>query len=251
MRQNSAKIDYDDLPGTARALRIPDKLILDDCFNLDLVKHFVENESGIKELTGVAPFKIKFPYIIFCKSGEGVFKVNMVEVPLKASQIMICPEGTIIDDIKLNMDTKIGFIAFSTEVFVSGISSECIAVLRRNIISPKVLDVDDKRLSLVLTTYGSMRSIMSMDHFSFKEDALKGCTTILLSMLSQWLYSQEKSSSIAKSRDETLFLNFLGEIRVNCSKERKVSYYAEKFHISPSILPHLFTMPADAMRRSG
>ena len=253
MRSNFTKIGYRDLPSTKGVVRFTDKLILDDTFNLHISSRFFEEGEGWMNVISGPPFKMKLPFILFCKEGGIKININEESFTLSDRNFMICFPGFIIESLLISKDTKVGVIAFSSEDYLSLLSQEAVSVIRQQLLAPKVINLDERRMSLLTTSYNSIRSIIEMEHFSFKDDALKGCMTLLLSMLGQWVVSCEDDKDFETSRDESLFLAFLSEVKSQCCNNRKISFYAEKFHISPKYFAKLIYSasgrhPADWIR---
>ena len=241
IRRNAAKINYALLPSTSSALLMEDLLVLDDNFNLEPCQRLEGKGSKLVDIGPASPIRQKFFLMLFCKSGRVQLKINLQDYELKGNDVLLCYPGSIVDSIAISGDAKVGLIAFANDKFFSNADADSsLQVLRRSLLSPSLLHLDEKRYSMLNTAYGMMRSFVSSDMFQYKKDGIHGALLVIASMLAQWIDQQNPETVQAvKSRDETLFVNFLSEVRDNCTRERKISYYADKFCISPKYFAKL------------
>ena len=234
-RHDLERLQMDKIPSSSGVLRLEGLATLDDNFG----KGAVEDSSWVSIGPG-EPFKPNFLFILFCKSGKLRFQINLKEFTLSANDILLCYPGMIIDGLQVTRDMRVGLIAFDHDEFFRDSFCQSMTVIRRNMVVPQLLHVSEKQMSMVTTAYGMMRSILQQDGFGFKRDAIAGSLVIIGSMLAQWItQARPENRNPAKSRDESLFISFLSEVQAHCSEERKISYYADKFCISPKYFAKL------------
>ena len=238
IRQNLAKIQKAMLPSSKGAVSISDIVILDDNltedYSLDRVK------SPMRDIAKGSPFRQMLCFLALCKSGHAVFKINLKEYELGPGGIMVCYPGMIVESIKISSDCKGAMVAFAHEVFFPDSTAPCIKTLRRYMLSPLVLQLDEKRSGMLFTSYNLLKSTLQKPDYDYKKDTIQGGLHIMAAMIAQWTDMENNAiPESPKSRDESLFLNFISDVQRNCYKERKISFYSEKFCISPKYFARL------------
>lgn len=267
IRQNLAKIQKAMVPISSGAVSISDIVILDD--NLAEDYHSQNRDTNpMRDIAKGSPFRQMMCFLAICRSGQAVFKINLKEYVIGPGGVMLCYPGMIVESIKISDDCKGAMIAFAHETFFPDSSIPCIKTLRRFMLSPLVLQLDEKRSGMLFTSYNLLKSTLQKDDYEYKKDTIQGGLHIVAAMLAQWVsMANTIIPDSPKSRDESLFLGFISDVQRNCFKERKISFYAEKFCISPKYFARLIyntsgrhpsewikdyvIMEAKAMLRSG
>lgn len=239
MKKNVRKIGYEQLPSTPSTRMLPGKLYLDDNFCFKNIKKLKDLGDGWTEVGIPEPFMMNLPYILFCRRGSISLTINGEEVRAGEGDVLVGFPGFIITGIRTDMEAKAGIIAFSGDDFLLNLPQEITSVIHSAVLSPRTFNLDERKTSIIVNIYDSIRRILESDSFIFKEQAVNGIMTLLFSVLAQWLVNKDENLGNEKSRNENLFLNFMAEVKVNCSSERKVSAYAQKFHMSPKYFAKL------------
>ena len=172
IRQNLAKIQKAMLPSSKGAVSISDIVILDDNltedYSLDRVK------SPMRDIAKGSPFRQMLCFLALCKSGHAVFKINLKEYELGPGGIMVCYPGMIVESIKISSDCKGAMVAFAHEVFFPDSTAPCIKTLRRYMLSPLVLQLDEKRSGMLFTSYNLLKSTLQKPDYDYKKDTIQG-----------------------------------------------------------------------------
>ena len=239
IRQNLAKIQMAMLPTTDGAISLSDIVILDDNLTEDAPAP-PKADVSLKEVIHETPFKQMICFLLICKSGRMVFRINLKEYEIGPNDAILCYPGMIMDSMQVSRDVQGAMIAFAHEVFFPDGSNPSIKVLRRNMITPQIFHLDEKRAGMLITSYNLLKSTLQKEKFDFKKDVIGGGLQIIAAMLAQWTVSTRSAiPDSPKNRDEGLFINFITDVQRNCVNQRKISYYAEKFCISPKYFARL------------
>lgn len=81
---------------------------------------------------------------------------------------------------------------------------------------------------------GVARRVLDEQEFTYAKEVMTGFVKVGTAILAQWINNNmEKDDEQTKSRDGLMFKKFLHLVQEKCPSERKVSWYASQFFLSP------------------
>ncbi|MBO6081501.1 MAG: AraC family transcriptional regulator [Bacteroidales bacterium] len=230
------------IPLSGNAISLGNDLILSD--NFDQPSRWNPNtpldEEGLFTYPLPTPYKQMFVYLMVCTEGEVRLRVNLEEYILHDYDVILIHPGFIIDWFRAKPGSKVAALSFNESAFVGEGNWPSLNVIRQNMLHPLLMPLKDRQVKMLLPMYNLLREICASEEFEFKQDALAGCLRILASSLAHWItVNTEDEEPLIQSRNEHLFKNFLNEVQIHCSTERKIGFYAKKFCISPKYFAKL------------
>lgn len=231
------------IPLSGNAAALNKDLILKDNFDEDsrYVPDMPLDEDGMFTYPLETPYKQMFVYSMFCTEGRLKLRINLQDFVLEKNDLIIVFPGFIIDSGKAVPGSKAAAIAFTESTFLQDDNGASLKVIRQNMLHPHKISLKPHQMELLLHMYKLMRGICNCEGFAFKYDAINGALRLMASGIAHWIsengVKEEDPDNL--NRGEHLFMSFLQEVQSHCAKERKISYYARKFCISPKYFAKL------------
>lgn len=226
---------------SSHAAALDDDLIIDDNFHQtasDIAARPV-NEDGMVVLVHEHPIKQMFILALICTQGRIRIRMDLKDYEVRKGDIILVFPGIIIDTVMGTPDTKAAFIAFSDNVFFEDDNDASIKVIRKNMLHPIQMHLNAPQMQMQLSLYRMLRSVLTKEDFQFRKDATGGILRLMAAGLAQWILENGDPSQQSRNRNEQLFVNFLQEVQSHCSTERRITYYARQFGISPKYFAKL------------
>lgn len=226
---------------SSHALFLNNDLILDDNFQTSYTSSAerMTDENGMIVLNREQPVKQMFILAMTCTEGDIRIRMDLKEFEVRKNDVILIFPGIIIDSVKALPGTKVAFIGFSDSVFFEDDNDASIKVIRKNMLHPIHLHLNAPQMQMQLSLYRMMRMILSQSDFSFKKDAAGGILRLMAAGLAQWVLENGNTEHHSRNRNEQLFMSFLQEVQSHCSTERRISFYARQFGISPKYFAKL------------
>ncbi len=231
------------IPLSGNAVSLNKDLILNDNFDEDsrYSPGMPLDEDGMFTYPLETPYKQMFVYSMFCTEGRIKLRVNLQDYILEKNDLIIVFPGFIIDSGKAVPGSKAAAIAFTESTFLKDDNGASLKVIRQDMLHPQQVSLRTEQMDMLIPMYKLMRGICTSKSFAFKYDAVNGALRLMASGIAQWItengVKNEEDENL--DRGEHLFMNFLQEVQTHCAKERKISYYARKFCISPKYFAKL------------
>lgn len=241
-KQNAViQIDLGMVTPSNHAIYLDQDLILDDNFQSSETRlaQAQADDEGLVVIARERPIKQMFILAMICTEGRLRIRMDLKEYDIHQNDVILVFPGIIIDSVKAVPGTKVAFLAFSDNVFFEDDNDPSIKVIRKNMLHPLHLHLQEPQMQLQLTLYRMLRSLLSCENFSFKKDATGGILRLMAAGLAQWILVNGNPEQQSRNRNEQLFVSFLQEVQSHCSTERKISYYARLFGISPKYFAKL------------
>ena len=241
-KQNAViQIDLGMVTPSNHAIYLDQDLILDDNFQSSETRlaQAQADDEGLVVIARERPIKQMFILAMICTEGRLRIRMDLKEYDIHQNDVILVFPGIIIDSVKAVPGTKVAFLAFSDNVFFEDDNDPSIKVIRKNMLHPLHLHLQEPQMQLQLTLYRMLRSLLSCENFSFKKDATGGILRLMAAGLAQWILANGNPEQQSRNRNEQLFVSFLQEVQSHCSTERKISYYARLFGISPKYFAKL------------
>lgn len=223
------------------AIALDRDLILDDNFQISYAgsAERTTDENGMIVLNRQQPVKQMFILALICTEGHIHIRMDLKEYEIRKNDVILVFPGIIIDSVKAAPGTKVAFLGFTDDVFFEDDNDPSIKVIRKNMLHPIHLHMTAPQMQMSLSLYRMLRSILAKDDFSFKKDAAGGILRLMAAGLAQWILENGHPEQQSRNRNEQLFVNFLQEVQSHCSTERRITYYARQFGISPKYFAKL------------
>lgn len=166
------------------------------------------------------PYRVKDARITHILSGDATYRINLIDYSLKEGDMLLIPADTIMEVIRYDDGYSAEALSFSSD------SGVCAGPIEVTFLNPSQEDRIrfSKYLELIaLQMQRGTNPFMVLTH--------------LVSALLEDLMSLSVRSAVAESsRSETIFRQFLSLLREFGSKERSVSFYADRLHLTPNHL---------------
>lgn len=230
MRSKNAvpQIDLNMLPVTGKALSMDNVLLLSD--NLD----DCDNEAAKAGHEATDPFKMMFYGIILCVKGETDITVNLTTYHVSSGNLFVFHPGMIISGIRNSEMSRVALCFISEESFFTDHKDRYWALIHKNAYHPSIIQLDDKGVKEAIDFYKTMRRVIEDTAFQFQREVVDGFVKIIFATMASFIARQsEENVESEKSREELLFLRFLQDVQANCTRERRISWYAGRLCISP------------------
>ena len=220
------------VPSSRYSLTLDNVMLLDD--NIFNEIKGTPDEEGLIPVGKKYPYKQMFFLAFFCQKGYIKTTFNLQEYEMRDNNIFVCFAGAIISDFKMAPGTQFFAMALNEEFFFNNNPSSCMRVIRENMLRSRLIQSNEAQLAFAFSMYKMLREIVIVPDFSFKTEAARGIVITLATGLAQWLLKNPiREDKTTLGQHEVLFLDFLQAIHTHCHKERKITYYANLFDISP------------------
>lgn len=230
---NIFQVNFSHIPHNENAAQIPNKIFLIDNFN--------EKKGFANREVMSFPVQLKNALTIMCTAGEATLSINLKKYTLRAGEIAtISPDG-FFQWVSASEDLECAAIAVNKDVmpihFDIKQGVEAVMYLKNHPISrPSYRSFEE-----LLTIYRNIKSVLYNDDFMFKEEVAKSYLEILRcnafdTILKTINVSQVVEEQKKSKRKEEIFKQFIAAVQQNYTKERNVSFYADKLFVSPKYL---------------
>ena len=233
MKQAYLDLDIIRLSGMYETAHLDKQFILLDNFDK------VADEDDTDILFVNHPTKIFFTIAIFCLSGRMSFQINLQDFELRANDLLVMSEGTIGEYRGMGDDTRIAVIAFASEYFRTALEIEATMSLQRKLYASPLCHLTDKAMEESIAIYRLMKAKIAETDNPFRKGALLGYTQVLTYNGYKHLFASNSGDKKPKentSRQQELYTQFIHEVQKSYTKERSISYYAEKLCVTPKYL---------------
>ena len=223
---------------SGRTLTLGDSLLMDDNLYANPPEGVPSRETGDIHIGPEEPFKQMFINILACLEGHCTARLNLKDFTLGPGDILIAYPGVIIDKIEVSPDLRIESLAIKDGAFFTENQDNCIQLIRKNLLKPVLIHATREEFAYFQELYGMMRTVLSDEKRTYKKDAAGGFLRVMAASLAEWI-SRAEGSSPSRSREERLLMDFLQEVQTHCSRERRITFYASRFCISPKYFAKL------------
>lgn len=233
MKQAYLDLDIIRLSGMYETAHLDKQFILLDNFDK------VADEDDTDILFVNHPTKISFTIAIFCLSGRMSFQINLQDFELRANDLLVMSEGTIGEYRGMGDDTRIAVIAFASEYFRTALEIKATMSLQRKLYASPLCHLTDKAMEESIAIYRLMKAKIAETDNPFRKGALLGYTQVLTYNGYKHLFASNSGDKKPKentSRQQELYTQFIHEVQKSYTKERSISYYAEKLCVTPKYL---------------
>lgn len=181
------------------------------------------------------PFKIHEYGCFICLQGETTGSIDLMPYHLKAGSMVVNVPEQLLEQHSMTHDFKGTYVVMSSE-FIKGLGLPYNFQLDRMLRDSPMIELQPKQLEALLTYCAMVRRLLEAER-PFCMETLHHLTCAFFYGIGSYLY--QVSESRHYSNEEMLMQRFLGEVKQNYHKERKVQFYADSLNIS---IGHLFAV---------
>ncbi len=213
---------------------VGESIFIDD--NLDIEQNFLDFEVSYSRPYSY-PFKLTFTSAILCCKGSIRTTVNRHEYVVGCNDALIVQSGSIVEFLSCSDDLKIIAMAFedngNDELFNSSTMNANSYIMHRSV--PVLMHLNDDEMQQQKRLYKEIRQFYFSVDVAYRSEGVKGYLFVsaasFLSKLGEG--GGQEDVLYEGSRENELYLQFMDDLQVYGSKERMVSFYADRCCVSP------------------
>lgn len=204
--------------------------------NLDIERNMLDFDVSYSRPYSY-PFKLTFTSAILCCNGSIRTTVNRHEYVVGCNDALIVQSGSIVEFLSGSDDLKIIAMAFgdngNNELFNSSAMNANSYIMHRSV--PVLMHLNDDEMQQQIRLYKEIRQFYSSVDVAYRSEVVKGYLFVsaasFLSKLGEG--GGQEDVLYEGSRENELYLQFMDDLQVYGSKERMVSFYADRCCVSP------------------
>ena len=222
---------------------VGESIFIDD--NLDIEQNFLDFEVSYSRPYSY-PFKLTFTSAILCCKGSIRTTVNRHEYVVGCNDALIVPSGSIVEFLSCSDDLKIIAMAFedngNDELFNSSTMNANSYIMHRSV--PVLMHLDEAEMQQQIRLYKEIRQFYSSVDVAYRSEVVKGYLFVsAASFLSKLGEGGGQDDVLYEgSRENELYLQFMDDLQVYGSKERMVSFYADRCCVSPKYFSKMINL---------
>lgn len=203
----------------------------------DLPVDFIVDDSvdgSILNFYKQFPCKIKAGVFAICLQGEVKANVNLNEITVKANDLAVIIPGSFFQIISATPETKVAFIAFSSE-FINNVdfwkllTSNLSAILKHPMIS-----LDNQKASFIINLMSTTKQAVEIFPQLIDKERIKSILNTIYKTI-EIIYEQTyKHSDDKQPREFQILGEFIKILFEMYHSERRVSFYADAVHLTQS-----------------
>ena len=204
--------------------------------NLDIERNMLDFDVSYSRPYSY-PFKLTFTSAILCYKGSIRTTVNRHEYVVGCNDGFIVQSGSIVEFLSGSDDLKIIAMAFEDKgnesLFNSSTMNANSYIMHRSV--PMLLHLEDEEMQMQKRLYKEIRQFYTMVDATYRSEVVKGYLYVSVASFLSKLggISRQEKVLYDGSRENELYLQFMDDLQVYGSKERMVSFYADRCCVSP------------------
>ena len=185
------------------------------------------------------PMKMSAACMVIVFKGSVKFSVNFREFVATENSCLIITEGTIVENVVYDEDSRIIFIAFSQSELSSPDASRQHNVHRLYALQVVLVRLSPQHLDMMKTVYQMLRTILSDPSFAVNREAIAfSCLALIANIIMQASEGQPELATKTSRRDE-IVARFLQCVADNYRSHRELSFYASQLCLSLKYMSHI------------
>jgi len=210
---------------------VGNKLIVGD--NLERTVDDVDRESLLNYTV-----QMQAGLILLCDNGSLSVNINFKDYNLKKGDVVIILEGSFLRITNASEDIKFCFVATSSD-FSDFLNGAVIPMtIKQWFMANPMISLNESLHRDCKSIYFMMKKMVRTPGLEYKEHIAAHYLSILTLMVYQYLKIEQQNNQPADSmsRKEQIFSRFIYYLKNNYTKERKVTFYADKLCLSPKYM---------------
>lgn len=204
--------------------------------NLDIERNMLDFDVSYSRPYSY-PFKLTFTAAILCYKGSIKTTVNRHEYVVGCNDTLVVQSGSIVEFLSGSDDLKIIAMAFEDKgnesLFNSSTMNANSYIMHRSV--PMLLHLEDDEMQMQKRLYKEIRQFYSKVDVTYRSEVVKGYLYVSVATFLSKLggITMQEKVLYEGSRENELYLQFMDDLQVFGSKERTVSFYADRCCVSP------------------
>lgn len=204
--------------------------------NLDIERNMLDFDVSYSRPYSY-PFKLTFTAAILCYKGSIKTTVNRHEYVVGCNDTLVVQSGSIVEFLSGSDDLKIIAMAFEDKgnesLFNSSTMNANSYIMHRSV--PMLLHLEDDEMQMQKRLYKEIRQFYSKVDVTYRSEVVKGYLYVSVATFLSKLggINMQEKVLYEDSRENELYLQFMDDLQVFGSKERTVSFYADRCCVSP------------------
>lgn len=204
--------------------------------NLDIERNMLDFDVSYSRPYSY-PFKLTFTAAILCYKGSIKTTVNRHEYVVGCNDTLVVQSGSIVEFLSGSDDLKIIAMAFEDKgnesLFNSSTMNANSYIMHRSV--PMLLHLEDEEMQMQKRLYKEIRQFYSKVDVTYRSEVVKGYLYVSVATFLSKLggITMQEKVLYEGSRENELYLQFMDDLQVFGSKERTVSFYADRCCVSP------------------
>lgn len=215
---------------------LPTDFIVDDSITGDILNNY-----------GRFPCKIKAGIFVLCMRGTVRATINVSEHTIKQFDFVTITPNSFIQIHEVSSDARLYFAGFSSSFMTSVNFIKSTMNFLPIIIENPVVSLPEKNAKLCQDAYSVFIEAYSFPNLIANKEILKSILTIFIQSTAELYREHTAWKDVERTRDNEIYREFVQLVMENYTKERRVSYYAERLSIT---LPHFCTSIKKAIGRT-
>ncbi len=184
------------------------------------------------------PIKLSFTITIFCVAGSMHSRLNLREFVMQANDVLIVQPGSISEFYGVSPDARIAFIAYTGNHFQLPNHVAETMQLQNMLRTTPLCNIGQDAMRESMVIYRLMKAKIKETDNPFRKGAMLGYMQVLTYNAYKSFLSENRldRNTKNKSRQQAIFDRFMDEVRRNYTKERSISFYADKLCVTPKYL---------------
>lgn len=195
--------------------------------------------------------KLKANVICSCVKGKMELDVNGTHYVANEGCAVICPSGSIVDNILVSPDFKFMVLCLTDRIIQSllaanmNVWNRAVYVRKEHMVMPPSYEGSDKHLLMGWHFMEIVRSLLAFKDNPFRGEMIRSMLQIVLLSFCARQTEIEKeeqalpSKAVKSPQGQALFSRFVELLREEEIKHRPVYYYAEKLYVSAKYLSYV------------
>jgi AraC family transcriptional regulator, transcriptional activator of pobA len=195
--------------------------------------------------------KLKANVICSCVKGKMELDVNGTHYVVNEGCAVICPSGSIVDNILVSPDFKFMVLCLTDRIIQSllaanmNVWNRAVYVRKEHMVMPPSYEGSDKHLLMGWHFMEIVRSLLAFKDNPFRGEMIRSMLQIVLLSFCARQTEIEKeeqtlpSKAVKSPQGQALFSRFVELLREEEIKHRPVYYYAEKLYVSAKYLSYV------------
>jgi len=226
-----------ELPQSVRTLTIGSDFMLSD--NLDSsAPLLVLNLPSSLKVKVRSPFKLKFSTMLLCLGGRLDIRLNMMEYSIKGNDILIVPEGAVVECLLLSDDVRIVMLAFLSDFIFNARGNSFFPETFAKVLYTPLIHLEGYETTDIMSIYNMIRKRVKGPEFSQKNEFVISAMKTIFHYISPH-FSTPGHELQSEPRASRIFERFMVLLEKHYARERQIYFYANELGMTSKYLSRI------------